>query len=65
MRFRQGWEEAADDERLVDVQASVGLMLLDIVELLELTQDEQMAVLGTELYLDDQDVLSRQVHIVE
>ena len=63
--FRQRWEEVADDERLIDVQGSVGLMLLDIVEILGLTQDEQMAVLGAELYLDVQDVLSQQVHLVE
>jgi hypothetical protein len=59
VRFRQGWEEAADGERLVDIQSSVGLMLLDIAETLELTQDEQMAVLGAELYLDVQDMLSQ------
>ena len=65
MRFRQGWEEVAEGERLVDLQGGVGLMLLDIVEILGLSLDEQMAVLGVELYLDAQDVLSQQVHIVE
>jgi hypothetical protein len=65
IQYRQGWEEVAEDERLVDIQGSVGLILSDIVELLELSEQEQMTVLGAELYLDVQDVLSQQVHLID
>lgn len=48
-RLREEWHEAVDGESLIDVQASVGLLLGDVVMLLGLSADEQVAVLGEEL----------------
>jgi hypothetical protein len=48
--IRQEWEHAAEGESLIQVQASVGLLLLDVAAKLGLTQEEQKSVLGTRLY---------------
>ncbi|MEM2111483.1 MAG: hypothetical protein QXX08_06360 [Candidatus Bathyarchaeia archaeon] len=48
-RLREEWQEAVDGESLIDVQASVWLLLGDVVMLLGLSADEQVAVLGKEL----------------
>jgi hypothetical protein len=47
--IRHEWEVAVEDENLVDIQASVGLMLADVVMALELTSAEQILILGAEL----------------
>jgi len=47
--FRQEWEAVADRESLIDVSASVGLMLFDFTSRLGLTLDEQALVLGDQL----------------
>jgi hypothetical protein len=48
--FREEWEVAADDDSLLDVSASVGLMLFDVTTKLGLTPEEQTVVLGGRLY---------------
>ena len=48
--LRTDWEAAAEGESLIHVNASVGLLLLDIATNLGLTQEEQKLVLGTRLY---------------
>ena len=48
-RFRQEWQASVDGQSLMDVQASVGLMLVDVVMLIGLSSNEQQAVLGVEL----------------
>ena len=48
-QLREEWQEAVDGESLIDVQASVGLLLGDVVMLLGLSADEQNAVLGEDL----------------
>jgi len=48
-RPRQEWQASIDGESLIDVQASVGLLLGDVVTMLSLSSDEQVAVLGVEL----------------
>lgn len=47
--LRQEWEEAASGDSLLDVTASVGLMLLDIATKLGLTPDERLYFLGHRL----------------
>jgi hypothetical protein len=54
-RFGQELEELADCggfESLLDVEVPAGLLLLDITESLELTEQEQFMVLGARLYDD-------------
>ena len=46
--LRQEWQASIDGESLIDVQASVGLLLGDVVMMLDLSSDEQVAVLGEE-----------------
>ena len=47
--LRTAWTEAADGKELVDVRASVGLLLADICALLQLTPEETESVLGNNL----------------
>ncbi len=48
--LRQEWEQAADGDSLINVPASVGLLLFDVTARLGLTQEEQTQVLGDELF---------------
>ena len=47
--LRKEWEAAAEGDSLVDVSASVGLMLLDIATQLGLTPEERVLFLGARL----------------
>ena len=51
-RFRQEWELAADGRSLVEVQGSVGLILFDLVMLLNFSTGNIAKVLGTDLYAE-------------
>lgn len=46
--LRQEWQEVAESDgtTLVETKASVGLLLIDICNLLELTPDETQEILG-------------------
>ena len=48
--FRQEWESVAGNGSLIDVSASVGLMLFDFISRLGLTPEEQVQVLGDKLF---------------
>ena len=48
--FRQEWESVAGNGSLIDVSASVGLMLFDFTSRLGLTPEEQVQVLGDKLF---------------
>jgi len=47
--FRREWQKLADGKSLVDVQAPVGLLLVDIADRLELSSHERHAMLGGKL----------------
>ena len=49
--LRVEWQHTAESEgkTLIEIQASVGLLLYDVCNLLELTPDEIQAVIGPEL----------------
>ena len=47
---RREWELEANNESLISIRASVGLLLADIVIGLGLKQEEQQAALGPELF---------------
>ena len=47
--LRADWEDAAGCESLLDISASVGLMLLDIATNLEMTPAERAFFLGVRL----------------
>ena len=48
--LRQEWEAAADGGSLINVSASVGLLLFDFTTKLGLTPEEQSIVMGGRLY---------------
>ena len=48
--FRQEWETVTERGSLIDVSASVGLMLFDLTSRLGLTPEEQVQVLGDQLF---------------
>ena len=50
--FREEWETVAERGSLIDVSASIGLMLFDLTTRLGLTPQEQAQVLGNQLFLD-------------
>lgn len=50
--FREEWEAVAERGSLIDVSASVGLMLFDLTTRLGLTPQEQAQVLGDQLFFD-------------
>lgn len=50
--IRKEWEEIAFDGGLVEAKGSVGLLLADVARSLELTMDEQILALGSNLYLE-------------
>lgn len=52
IRMRQEWETAGEGKPLVDLTASVGLMLADFVEILGLPEEEVDRVLGPDLAAD-------------
>ena len=47
--FRRQWQQMVDGQNLIDVKASVGLMLSDIADRLELNSQERHAMLGGQL----------------
>jgi hypothetical protein len=55
--LRQEWQEAAQGQSLLDMEANVGLMLADLVNSLGLSVQEQTLVLGPELYAEMQTIL--------
>lgn len=48
--LRKEWEQAAEGDSLINVPASVGLLLFDVTARLGLTQEEQAQVLGDQLF---------------
>ncbi len=47
--LRQEWQEAVDGNNLVDIRASVGLLLADVVMSIGLDTVEQLQVFGADL----------------
>jgi hypothetical protein len=56
-QLRKDWETAVEEADLVDVQGSIGLLLLDIVIGLKLKPFEQIQVLGAKLHAELQHFL--------
>ena len=54
-RIRKDWEQ--EDESLVDIEASVGLILADVVEALGFSEEEKLAALGPSIYVDIQQLM--------
>jgi hypothetical protein len=48
--IREEWEQTVQPEDLLKAQASIGLMLIDIVAKLDLGRKEESGILGPRLY---------------
>jgi hypothetical protein len=55
--FRTEWETAVDGTSLINVQAPVGFILADLVDLVGFTTAEKQSVLGTPLFDDVNDLI--------
>jgi hypothetical protein len=55
--FRQEWELAAEEQDLIAIQGSIGLLLIDLVIGLGFRPSEQIHVLGSKLYAELQSIL--------
>jgi len=64
-KFRREWEEIADGENLLRVSASVGLLLADIADRLELNPQERYVVLGKLLTKEVEGFLQQRVGLAE
>ncbi len=51
-RICREWQEASQDESLLEIEAPVGLLLADVIKALQLSQEETAQVLGAELYAE-------------
>jgi len=58
--FRQEWEEAIQGESLINVQSPVGLLITEVLERLNFSQQEKFAVMGVCLCREVETILSDQ-----
>lgn len=61
--FRREWQKLVEGKSLVDAQASVGLLLSDIADRLELNPQERHAVLGGKLINHVNTILEEKIHL--
>jgi len=64
-QFRREWEEIAAGESLMDVTASIGLLLSDVADRLELTPQERYVFLGKLLMEEIEEFMLQQVSLVK
>lgn len=48
--MRIEWQETTEEDNLLEVEASVGLLIADVLRALQLTPDEAITVLGIDLF---------------
>lgn len=60
-RIRQEWQDAAGTSSLIEVEGNMGMLLADLINGLDLGTNEQVQVLGQELFLELKDFLKSPV----
>lgn len=60
-RIRQEWQDAAGSSSLIEVEGNMGMLLADLINGVGLGIDEQIQVLGPELFLEMKDFLKSPV----
>ena len=63
--LRRDWEEFSEGESLVDLKVSIGLVLADIADCLELTQQERFVLLGKSLSEDIESFMKQRVRLAD
>lgn len=61
-RIRQEWQDATSGESLFEVEGNMGMLLADLVNNVGFSIDEQVQVLGTELFQEMQELLRCPLH---
>jgi hypothetical protein len=59
--FREDWEESVDNTSLISTLASLGLVIYDICEALELDEEQSYEVMGAALTAEIHDHLSQKI----
>ena len=57
-KIRMEWQEAACGDSLLCIEGNVGLILMDLINVLEIPVDEQVTILGTELFDEMQSLIN-------
>lgn len=60
--IREEWQEAAGSCSLIEVEGNMGMLLADLLNGIGLRTDEQIHVLGVDLFRDMQDFLKSAAH---
>lgn len=60
-RIRQEWQDAAGTSSLIEVEGNMGMLLADLINGLDLGTNEQVQVLGQELFLELKDFLKSPI----
>jgi hypothetical protein len=60
-RIRQEWQDAAGSSSLIEVEGNMGMLLADLINGVGLGIDEQIQVLGPELFHEMKDFLKSPV----
>lgn len=60
-RIRQEWQDAAGSSSLIEVEGNMGMLLADLINGVSLGIDEQIQVLGLELFHEMKDFLKSPV----
>jgi hypothetical protein len=60
-RIRQEWQDAAGTPSLIEVDGNMGMLLADLINGLDLGTNEQVQVLGEDLYQELKDFLKSPV----
>lgn len=56
--FRKTWEGNRRGESLVDTMASVGIIMQDIIEMIDITPEQETQILGKKLQAEIQECLN-------
>lgn len=60
-RIRQEWQDAAGSSSLIEVEGNMGMLLADLINGIGLGTDEQVQVLGADLFQEMKDFLKSPV----
>lgn len=55
--IRREWQEAPSGKSLLEVEGNMGVLLADLINNISIPLEEQVQVLGTELFQEMQDLL--------
>ena len=57
--IRREWQEATDGASLLETDGNIGFLLVDLINGFRLNRDEQVRILGDELFQEMKDFLYR------